>query len=121
EPDSKERVLSRKWKKTATALLMAAMTALLVACGGGSDSSNAGDSLVIGGWGGTIDKATQKHYIDKYVEEGGAVKDFTFVDAPSAQLARVEAQNKAGNIEWDLIDSAPGPEAYLLNSKGLLA
>jgi len=114
--------LSRKWKKTVTALMVAAATALLVACGGSDgDSSSAGDSLVIGGWGGTIDKATQKHYIDKYIADGGDVTKFSFVDAPSAQLARVEAQAKAGKIEWDLIDSAPGPEAYLLNAKGLLA
>lgn len=126
--------------------LTALIAVLVAACGGGGsssssessssaeESSSSGEeastsggeslsgegSLVIGGWGGAIDKATQIHYIDPYQEEGGQ-SSITFVDAPSAQLARVEAQNQAGNIEWDLIDSAPGENAYQMNAKGLLA
>lgn len=118
-------------KRPLTAIVLVALLAATVAaCGGGSDSSSdsgggggdggGGGSLVIGGWGGAIDKATQLHYIDQYQEEGGP-SDVTFVDAPGTQLARVEAQNKTGDVEWDAIDSDPGEDAYQMAAKGYLA
>lgn len=130
-----------RWKRPLVALvLVISLAALVAACGGSSSDTGSSEStsaeestgggeeasgsntepLVIGGWGGAIDEGTQKHYIDKYQEEGGP-SDITFVDAPGTQLARVEAQNQTGNIEWDLIDSAPGTDAYVMASKGLLA
>lgn len=93
--------------------------AILTACGSGGHTSESG-GLIIGGWGGAIDKATQTHYITPYQKEGGP-SDIKFVDAPGAQLARVEAQKSAGKIEWDAVDSLGGEEAYILAAKGDLA
>lgn len=77
--------------------------------GGGGDAT-----LVVGGWGGAYNKATQKYYI----EPSGM--DVKFVDAPAAQVAQVQAQNRAGNVEWDLIDSIAGPDAFVLEAQDML-
>ncbi|MBX5441952.1 MAG: extracellular solute-binding protein [Solirubrobacteraceae bacterium] len=73
-----------------------------------------GGTLVVGGWGGAYDKATEKYY----VEPSGF--DVQFVDAPAAQVAQVQQQKRAGKIEWDLIDSIAGPDAWVLQTQGLL-
>lgn len=76
--------------------------------------ASGGGTLVVGGWGGAYNKATEKYY----VEPSGY--EVQFVDAPGAQVAQVEQQSRAGNIEWDLIDSVAGQDAYVLDAKGLL-
>lgn len=88
----------------------------LAACG---SSTNAPGKLTIGGWGATIDRATQTDYLDPFKADGGASAQF--VDAPGTQLARIEAQSKSGKIEWDLLDSVGGDTAYTLAKNGRLA
>lgn len=113
----------------APAAVLLAATAL-AACGsdddGGSTATTAstqsggsgGADLVVGGWGGAYNKATQKHYVEPWAADtGGSVQ---FVDAPAAQVAQVEAQSRAGNIEWDMIDSIAGPDAFVLADRDLL-
>jgi putative spermidine/putrescine transport system substrate-binding protein len=84
------------------------------ACG----SSKSSTAIVIGGWGGIIDQATQQSYLNEF----DAANHITskFVDAPGAQLARVEAQNMAGKVEWDDVDSLDAGSAYTLFAKGQL-
>ena len=111
---------------------MLAALAVLAGCGGDDDGGGGGgggggaagaDSaepveLTVGAWGGTIDKATKAYYTDPYAEETG--NTFVFDDAPAAQLARVQAQNKAGNVTWDVMDSVGGDNAWPLHAEGLL-
>jgi putative spermidine/putrescine transport system substrate-binding protein len=98
--------------------VLAAFVACLgvVACGGSSKSST---TLTIGGWGGVIDEATQKSYLSQFDMENHSKSQF--VDAPGVQLARVEAQNMAHQIQWDAVDSLDGGSAFTLYAKGQLA
>jgi putative spermidine/putrescine transport system substrate-binding protein len=75
--------------------------------------------LTIGAWGGTIDKATKKYYTEPYTAE--TKNTFVYDDAPAAQLARIKAQNKAGKVTWDVVDSAGSDNAWPLHAAGLLA
>lgn len=88
---------------------------LLASCG---SSGNSGTALTIGGWGGVIDEATQKAYLNQFDSETGTKSQFS--DAPGVQLARVEAQNAAHQIQWDAVDSLDGGSAYTLYAKGQL-
>ncbi len=88
---------------------------VLAACGSSSKNSTA---LVIGGWGGVIDEATQKSYLNEFDKANGVSS--SFVDAPGAQLARIEAQAKAGKIEWDTVDSLDAGSAYTAYHNGQL-
>jgi putative spermidine/putrescine transport system substrate-binding protein len=92
--------------------LAALMLALGVsACGSSSHST----ALVIGGWGGIIDEATQKSYLNEFDAANHATSQF--VDAPGEQLARVEAQNRAGKVEWTDVDSLDAGSAFTLYAK----
>jgi putative spermidine/putrescine transport system substrate-binding protein len=96
---------------------VAALTMCLgvAACG----SSKSSTTLTIGGWGGALDEGTQKSYLTPFGAENKTGSQF--VDAPGAQLARVEAQNKAKQIQWDALDSVDGGTAYTLAVKHELA
>lgn len=98
---------------------------LLTACGGGTESGGTGGSgggegttLVIGGWGGAIDEATTTYYLEPFEAATGIAAEF--VDAPGTQAASIEAQQSAGNVEWDLLDSVAGDSAFTLYSQGYL-
>lgn len=98
-------------------VVVLALAAAIAGCGG--DEEGGGGSLIVAGWGGAYDQATKEHYADPFQAAGGpAVR---FVDAPGTQAARIEAQKKAGRIEWDMIDSVAGAEGYVLFDKGHLA
>lgn len=88
----------------------------VVACGGSSKSTT---TLTIGGWGGVIDEATQKAYLNQFDSENKVKSQFA--DAPGVQLARVEAQNSAKQIQWDAVDSLDGGSAFTLYAKGQLS
>jgi putative spermidine/putrescine transport system substrate-binding protein len=105
-------------------LAAAATLALgLTACGGSSGTSGAqaeGEkpSLVIASWGNPFTEATQTYLVDPFVKETGY--DIKIVDAPGKYLASLESQQQANKIEWDLLDSTSGPDAYLAYDKGLI-
>ncbi len=88
----------------------------IAACGSSGKSST---TLTIGDWGAPIDEATQKAYTNQFDAENHLKSQF--VDAPGVQLARVEAQNQAKQIQWDVVDSLDGGSAYTLYAKGQLA
>lgn len=100
--------------------LMVGCTAALVvslglaACGGSGKTTK----LTIAGWGGSLDEGTQKSYLTPFDAENKTSSQF--VDAPGAQLAKVESQNKAKQIQWDALDSVDGGSAYTLAAKGEL-
>jgi putative spermidine/putrescine transport system substrate-binding protein len=87
----------------------------LLACGGSGTTTT---KLTIAGWGGSLDEGTQKSYLTPFDAEDKTSSQF--VDAPGTQLARVEAQNKAKQIQWDAMDSVDGGTAYTLAAKGEL-
>jgi putative spermidine/putrescine transport system substrate-binding protein len=87
----------------------------ITACGGSGKSTA---TLTVGGWGGVIDEATQKSYLNQFDAENHVSSRFS--DAPGVQLARVEAQNSAHQIQWDTVDSLDGGSAFTLYAKGQL-
>jgi len=97
------------------ALALLAGGAAIAGCGG---SGKSGTTLTIGGWGGVIDEATQKAYLNQFDSQTGTKSQF--VDAPGVQLARVEAQNAAHQVQWDAVDSLDGGSAFTLYAKGQL-
>jgi putative spermidine/putrescine transport system substrate-binding protein len=99
----------------ALGLLAVLLVALGVSACGSSSKSTA---LVIGGWGGIIDEATQHSYLNAFDAANHIITQF--VDAPGAQLARIEAQNMAGKVEWDAVDSLDAGSAYTAYVKGQL-
>lgn len=107
--------------------LLFAGSALLVACGGSDDSgsestanegSSSSGTLIVGGWGSSYNVATKKFYADPFTADGGA--KIKFDDAPGTQVAKLNAQNRAGDITWDMIDSVAGADGFLLDKQGLL-
>jgi putative spermidine/putrescine transport system substrate-binding protein len=91
----------------------------VAACGSSSTSSSTKTTLTIGDWGAPIDEATQKSYLTPFGAE--TKTGARFVDAPGEQQARVEAQSKAGKIEWDGLDSVGGGAAFALAAAHHLA
>jgi putative spermidine/putrescine transport system substrate-binding protein len=96
-------------------LVALAVCLVVAACGGSSKGTT---TLTIGGWGGVIDEATQKSYLNQFDSENHVKSQF--VDAPGVQLARVEAQDSAHQIQWDAVDSLDGGSAFTLYAKGQL-
>lgn len=84
----------------------------------GASGSVKGGSLTVGGWGGAYDKATLEYYGKPFAAAGGP--ELKFVDAPATQVARVTAMNQANKIDWDVLDSVAGPDAFVLADKGYL-
>lgn len=110
------RVMNRADGRRVIAVLVALAACIGVAACGSSKSST---SLTVGGWGGVIDEATQTSYLNQFDSENHLKSQF--VDAPGVQLARVEAQNMAKQIQWDAVDSLDGGSAFTLYAKGELA
>lgn len=103
----------------ALALATLAGGALLSACGDdGEEEQGSNVTLTIAGWGGATGDATAEALLEPFEADGGAPS--RMVDAPGTHLARVEAQRKAGKIEWDAMDPA-GDAAFTLYRRGLLA
>ncbi len=76
------------------------------------------DNLVISTWGGTFTETTKKYLADPFGEENGVT--IQMVDAPGEHIAQVEAQVKANNVTWDVIDSLDGPAVAVMAQRGLL-
>ncbi|MDA2987169.1 MAG: extracellular solute-binding protein, partial [Actinomycetota bacterium] len=81
-------------------------------------SPGSSGDFVIGAWGGSYNDATKEAYTDPYSEQTGST--FKFDDAAGTQVAKLQAQQRAGDITWDLIDSVAAADAYLMNAAGLL-
>jgi putative spermidine/putrescine transport system substrate-binding protein len=110
------------WISALTVLSLAVVCALaLPACGSDDDEegTRAADvTLTVGSWGGDFDEAVRNAYLDDFESEVGPKTRFDA--APGTQLARVEAQNQAGEIEWDAV-TLTGDGAFILDQKGYFA
>ncbi len=84
----------------------------------GAAAATTASKVTVGGWGGIVDKATLDYYGKPFQAATGTGTQF--VDAPGTQFARLEAQNKAGRIQWDLLDSVDAGSAYSAAAKGYL-
>lgn len=113
---------AKGWKSVLVVLSLVAVSALaLPACGDDDEeeSSQASDvTLTIGSWGGAFDEATRAAFFDDFESKVGPKT--RIVAAPGAQLARIEAQQEAGEVEWD-VATLTGDAAYILDEKGYLA
>jgi len=107
------------WGRSRRALGALAVLSICVGLGACGSSGKSSSTLTIGDWGAPIDEATQKAYTNQFDAENHLKSQF--VDAPGVQLARVEAQNQAKQIQWDAVDSLDGGSAYTLYAKGQLA
>lgn len=115
----------------AVALALAAVAAavMLAACGssdedkGGSTAASGSSSadkgpIVVASWGGKFTRSTREYLTEPFTEETGI--EVRIVDVPGTQVAQLEAQQKAGKVQWDLLDSVVGQDAFLLDRKGLI-
>lgn len=107
----------------ATALLLTATACASPAADGGTTAAGGGDSsgentLVIASWGGRFTEATQKNLVDPFEQETGI--DVQIVDAPGTQFTQLKAQRDAGKMQWDVMDSLNGGDAYVIDAAGLL-
>jgi putative spermidine/putrescine transport system substrate-binding protein len=94
---------------------------LTAACGGGAGAQAGnpdGGPLVIAGWGAYFTEATRKNLAEPFTAETGI--EVQFVDAPGKYVANLQSQQRAGQMQWDLLDSTSGPDAYVLHDQGLL-
>lgn len=109
---------------SALAIFAAAVASALALTACGDDdsdeqSSQASDvTLTVGSWGGAFDEAMTAAFFDDFEREVGPT--VRVVAAPGAQLARIEAQNAAGDVEWDFV-TLTADAAYILDEKGYLA
>lgn len=115
----------------AVALALAAVAAavMLAACGGsdddkggstaasGSPSADKGP-IVVASWGGKFTRSTREFLAEPFTEETGI--EVKIVDVPGTQVAQLKAQQKAGKVQWDLLDSVVGQDAFLLEKDGLI-
>lgn len=87
---------------------------------GNSEGESGGEkpSLVIASWGDPFTSATMEYLVEPFIEETGY--DVEIVDAPGKYVASLEAQQQANKVEWDLLDSTSGPDAYIAYDKGLI-
>jgi spermidine/putrescine-binding protein len=118
----------RKLRTLAVFTFIAILTVALAACGGGgsgrssssaSAAANEHSKIVVGGWGGEYDKWTKESFAEPFGKKTGT--SFVYDDAPSEMVAKVKAQSAAGQVTWDVLDSAFGLDAWTLWNEGLLA
>lgn len=112
----------------ALAALVAAVT--LAACGSSGDDDKGGGTtasgsasadkgpIVVASWGGKFTRSTRDFLAKPFTDETGI--EVKIVDVPGNQVAQLKAQQRAGKIQWDLVDSVVGQDAFLLDREGLL-
>src|SRR5262249_34032708 len=59
-------------------------------------------SMVLASWGGRYSRAMKDIFLTPFAQETGVVPQT--VDAPGGFVPMLQAQAKAGNVTWDLID-----------------
>ena len=121
-------ILHPRMRAVALALLAAVAAVTLAACGssdddkGGSTASSSSSAdkgpIVVASWGGKFTRSTRDFLAKPFTDETGI--EVKIVDVPGNQVAQLKAQQRAGKIQWDLMDSVVGQDAFLLDKEGLL-
>jgi putative spermidine/putrescine transport system substrate-binding protein len=86
--------------------------------GPGASTADAAGSMIIVGWGGLSSKYWQDFFSDPFAAATG--DQLRWVYASGQQVAAVQAQHAAGQIEWDVLSSLDGNQFALLSQQGLL-
>ncbi len=81
----------------------------------GARQARGADQLVWISWGGTTQEAQEKTIVKAFQEETG----IQVISTSGPDLAKLKAQVKTGNIEWDVVN-LPGPMAVGAEREGLL-
>jgi putative spermidine/putrescine transport system substrate-binding protein len=105
-----------------------AATMALAGCGGSVASNTPSASndvaegdkgpIVVASWGSSTTESMRKYLADPFTKETGI--EVQIVDAPGKFAAGVQAQSRAGKVQWDLLDAVSAPDAYALHDQGLL-
>ena len=63
---------------------------------------NCADSMTISSWGGAYQAMQQKAYAEPYADAAGV--NIIWDESSAEAVAKLRAQNEAGNVTWDLVD-----------------
>ncbi|MGP4110209.1 extracellular solute-binding protein [Streptomyces sp. 4N509B] len=118
---------TRTTSRVATATLAVGVLTLTAACGstpgenngGGDGGGESSDKVVVASWGGRFSESMITALAEPFTAETGI--EVQVVDSPGNYVAQVQAQHDAGNVQWDIIDSAAASDAQYLYDQGLLA
>ena len=72
--------------------------------------------MTVVSWGGAYQTSQQKAYAEPYAALTGTT--FTWDESSNEAVAKLRAQNEAGNVTWDLVD-VEGPDSQRLCDEGL--
>jgi putative spermidine/putrescine transport system substrate-binding protein len=71
-------------------------------------------TMVLATWGGRYSKAMKDVFLAPFSQETGVTAQT--VDAPGGFVPMLQAQHKAGNVTWDLVDVGEADSLYLLDN-----
>jgi mannopine transport system substrate-binding protein len=117
-----ERLTRRSMLRGAAALAVSAGAVPLIGCGsssggGSSGGGGGGGSLTFSSLGGDYSRAYKDAFVEAFTKQTGTTVRFD--DAPGQIYARLLAQNKSGNITWDVVEI--GVDDFVgLSSQGYL-
>jgi putative spermidine/putrescine transport system substrate-binding protein len=74
------------------------------------------NAMTVVSWGGAYQTSQQKSYTEPYGKLTGT--SFTWDESSNEAVAKLRAQNEAGNVTWDLVD-VEGPDSQRLCDEGL--
>ena len=102
-------------------LIGASALALLPFVAGAQDAEikpcdGCADAMTVVSWGGAYQISQQKSYTEPYAAETGI--NVTYDESSNEAVAKLRAQNEAGNVTWDLVD-VEGPDSQRLCDEGL--
>jgi putative spermidine/putrescine transport system substrate-binding protein len=113
----RQRTYLSRLGAAACLILVAACSSPATESGGGP--AGAGENtLVIASWGGRFTETTQQFLATPFKDETGI--DVQIVDVPGTQVTQLQAQRKAGQMRWDVMDSLGAGDAFVLEREGLV-
>lgn len=93
-----------------------ASTAVAVGTGG-AFAQDMADSMTIVSWGGAYQESQVKAYAEPYMEDNPDL-EIVWDESSAEAVAKLRAQNEAGNLTWDLVD-VTAADAMRLCDEGL--
>ncbi|MCZ4260534.1 extracellular solute-binding protein [Limimaricola sp. G21655-S1] len=99
--------------------LLTATTALVATAtiAGAESHVEMANEMTIVSWGGAYQESQRKAYVEPYLEANPEVT-VTWDESSAEAVAKLRAQNEAGNVTWDLVD-AVASDAMRLCDEGL--
>ena len=103
--------------KLTTTLLATTVLSMAAAPVFAESHTEMADSMTIVSWGGAYQMSQQKAYTEPYAAENSDVS-VTWDESSPEAVAKLRAQNEAGNVTWDLVDVVAS-DAIRLCDEGL--